>query len=1436
MSEVSNGDLSGFPYSAIGFIQATFADGSIRVGVASVIGKNDVITALSLIYNPDLGWATGIDFHFGADYNVNTGGFDNTPQTLASNYRWESTGYTSQLFADSDNSSYFQSEAQYDIAVIGLSEEIGLRTGWFGLDPNRDSNTQEFSTVGFSGFEGMVSFQTTVDKSSTAGVYVSESDPFPNPNDRSSGSPLFTSDNYLVGVRSTTEWWADIGFLYSFITSAISDNDDLLTVSEDTISPLLLSASPANESTGAAVDSNLIFTFSEAITRGSGALVLKKSSGTIIESFDIVTNPRVTISGSTLTINPTSDLTYATGYLLEIPSGAVKDLSGNNYDGLKAYNFEAAWKMPVVSVEDAFAVEGDFGTRDLVFDITLSSPSPKDITLLVRTWAGTASTGSGDYNGFYERAIIIPASQVSVSLAIEINGDEFFEPNEGFALEILSADGALLGETLARGWIIDDDEPYSLPTDSYVRYQWHLYPEIGANVFPVWATSTGRGVKVGVFDQGIDRFHSDLDGNLLTVLGRDASTLAIGGSPKSSSDNHGTAVAGVIAAERDGELTVGVAPGASLVSIYTPFGLSTYVQDIVNAFTYAKNLDVLNDSWGFAPQRYSSLPWAFFDDFNSPLFQPAFLALKDLADNGRDGLGTVVVQSAGNSFSLGDDTNLHNFQNSRYIITVAGTNYVGDVSWFSSQGASILVSAPGGGSGDAGYLGEILTTDRVGSAGYSPSDYYFISGTSFAAPIVSGVVALMFEANPNLGYRDVQLILAYSARQISTEVNTWEYNGANNWNGGGLHYDAVTHNLGFGLVDALAAVRLAESWKGVSLTSRNAVEVSASLTQPITIPDDSLIQQYIGINENIIVERVELNVDISHTYIGDVGLLLTSPSGTNSWMIYKPGESALSPYGASQDNINFTFNTVLNMGESSEGQWSLTVFDLEAGDVGTLNSWSLNLIGRNNINDNSYFYSDEFAEALIEEGYRATLTDTGGVDLVNASMVTSALLLDLNPGGVSTIDGVQLTISNLTLIENAIGGDGDDNISGNAAANELRGMRGNDQISGLAGNDIIYGGDGNDVLDGGDGDDIIYGGLGDDIYYANSFSSADTFIEYLNEGVDIIYTVSSYSIKNVQNIENLYISSNVFNDISLTGNSLNNRLASNDGNCVLDGGFGADTVWYGWGYAYDDCFIYLQNGDLKVRKGNGSIDLLNDIEYISFSDRTIDLSTAVITSLDSTYSITSSADTYDEGQSALFNLITANLAAGTFVAYTLSGISESDLDGGSLTGTAIVSESGTTVISIPFAADAATEGEETLTITLDDSPDTTASLTINDTSKNPVIMTTTHLTSILVDEGVVGETPIMLEGLTENIVTKDGVSTSHVFTFSGVDYDYDDISPFIMIVVRDNEFTDDFRSELADLAPEYKDLSYQEAVDAVGLVGISGAIISVAGADGYYIS
>ena len=467
----------------------------------------------------------------------------------------------------------------------------------------------------------------------------------------------------------------------------------------------------------------------------------------------------------------------------------------------------------------------------------------------------------------------------------------------------------------------------------------------------------------------------------------------------------------------------------------------------------------------------------------------------------------------------------------------------------------------------------------------------------------------MMEANPSLGYRDVQLILAYSARQIANETNTWKFNGAKNINGGGLHYDAVTHNLGFGMVDALAAVRLAESWKGAPLTSQNVIEVSASVAQPKNIPDgSSLVSQSVRIDQNILVERVELKVDIAHSYIGDLGILLTSPSGTDSWLIYKAGESSESPYGLSQNNINFTFNTVLSMGERSIGSWSLAVFDLNTGDVGTLNSWSINLIGRNNSGDDTYFYSDEYSDTLQKDESRSILTDSEGTDLLNAAMVTLDLRIDLNPGSVSTIDANKLTINSFTQIENAIGGDGNDFIQGNISANSIEGMRGNDTLLGGGGNDLLTGGVGDDSIDGGDGvDTLIVSGtsLNYTIRYNSATQKYSIEATTGTDGKDTFSNVEyiSYSDKAV------LLTSIDFKppNSPIIGTEVSETFKTLIGDDSINGGGGIDTVVVSAGIDNYSVTKTATGYTLVDKNGADGTDSLINIERIQFKDKTLAL-------------------------------------------------------------------------------------------------------------------------------------------------------------------------------------------------------------------------------------
>lgn len=721
--------------------------------------------------------------------------------------------------------------------------------------------------------------------------------------------------------------------------------------------------------------------------------------------------------------------------------------------------------LPTLTVDSLGAVES---TGSMVFTVHLSQASATAVTFNASTLVyGTASPGS-DFEAKSQVLTIAPGA-TTATFTVPLFSDALLEPDEQVYVGLINAVGAAAGSFSIGFGIISDDDTGSLvlPSDALVTRQWHLYPTVGANVLPVWADYTGSGVKVAIFDQGIERSHPELDDQLLSSLGRDAASLTAGGDPKRAVDNHGTAVAGVIAAERNGVDGVGVAYGAKLVSIYSPLLLSELVSGntIANAYTHAQGFDILDDSWGFTPQGASytqGAPWALLDNFSAPQFAAEGAALKQLADAGRSGLGTIVVQSAGNGYGLGDDANLHNFQNSRYVITVAGTDYRGNVTPYNSPGASILVAAPGGGGGDPSSV--IWTTDRAGALGYSDGNFTSIRGSSFSAPIVSGVVALMLQANPSLGYRDVQQILAYSAHLTSVQDNSWRYNGAGNWNGGGLHFDAEHHDLGFGLVDARAAVRLAESWSSPAATSANDVEVKSTLAQTVAIPDGSgPITQSQIVTQAIEVERVEVTIDIQHANIGDLALRLTSPKGTESWLLWRAEGSALSAFGSNQANINFTFDTVLSMGESSVGRWDLSVFDLATGHVGNLRSWTLNLVGKADSADDVYVYNDEYVDALAAKPERGTLTDTGGTDTLNAAQVTGRVAIDLNAGAASTIDGIPLKIAAGSTIENAWGGDGNDTLTGNAAANQLFGGRGNDHLFGGAGNDTIDGGQGTDV-------------------------------------------------------------------------------------------------------------------------------------------------------------------------------------------------------------------------------------------------------------------------------------------------------------------------------------------------------------------------------------
>lgn len=601
-----------------------------------------------------------------------------------------------------------------------------------------------------------------------------------------------------------------------------------------------------------------------------------------------------------------------------------------------------------------------------------------------------------------------------------------------------------------------------VPTDPVAAFfQWHLRDTLGVdadlNLTEVWDDYLGRGVVIGIADDGIDYQHQDLAGAYRQDLDHDIVDNDDDAFASLASNAHGTAVAGMIAGAIDGAGSVGVAPGAEIagVRLNTAQLFDVLIPHAQAALELLDGFDVATINW-----RVTSI--FFRDNFLSSTLTGFAEAIRDAARDGRGGLGTVLTSSAGNEGDTGDNVNYHNLKNTPYGITVGAIDRNGELYTESTPGAAVLVSAPGD---------QVVTTDGRGNSGFVAGDYVQLSGTSFSAPAVAGVVALMLEANPTLGYRDVQEILAYSARNPLTSTTGWQENGADDWNGGGLQFH---HGYGYGLVDAHAAVRLAETWSEQSTFANRQSATQAAIVNQ-AVPDPGSISDSITISGmDLELDWVEVGVSIAHPFIGDLSVTLTSPAGTTSTLVNRPGRTATNPFGSNLDNIVFTLSSAHFWGEAFDGTWQITVTDADGTFAGLFAGWALTGHGDSASDDDVYVYTDEYARHLTTA--RATLSDAGGTDTINAAAVTTDNNIDLSPDAV----GSNVIIPTGTTIENLIAGDGNDTLAGNAVANVLNGGRGSDQMSGRGGDDTLKGGDGSDTMSGDAGNDRLEGEAGDD--------------------------------------------------------------------------------------------------------------------------------------------------------------------------------------------------------------------------------------------------------------------------------------------------------------------------------------------------------------------
>jgi len=230
-------ELREYPYRAVIQLTVTFPDGSRVLGTGAVVGRNDILTATHVIYNPDAGgWAVDLDLAVGVDYNTRTDTYETLPLFRPEAFQWRINGFPSQIFTDDDHRTLTSAESQYDVALIGLSEAVGDRVGYFGIAEGFDAPQVAYQ-IGYPvGSTGMMYGTVQVERNASYAVYqarASDTNELMGPG--SSGGPLFVwQDNeaLVIGVRSsgstTSAYWADVGFSYASLVDSLLLNDELL--------------------------------------------------------------------------------------------------------------------------------------------------------------------------------------------------------------------------------------------------------------------------------------------------------------------------------------------------------------------------------------------------------------------------------------------------------------------------------------------------------------------------------------------------------------------------------------------------------------------------------------------------------------------------------------------------------------------------------------------------------------------------------------------------------------------------------------------------------------------------------------------------------------------------------------------------------------------------------------------------------------------------------------------------------------------------------------------------------------------------------------------------------------------------------------------------------------------------------------------------------
>ncbi|KAL7746567.1 pheromone processing endoprotease [Sorochytrium milnesiophthora] len=472
--------------------------------------------------------------------------------------------------------------------------------------------------------------------------------------------------------------------------------------------------------------------------------------------------------------------------------------------------------------------------------------------------------------------------------------------------------------------------------DPEVDQQWYFTENVTdahIHILPVWAKGiTGRGITVMVSDDGVDVRNADLAPAFLPALSHDFVRNVAQLPVPVSEQAHGTKVAGVVAARKNDFCGVGVAydvrfAGSRILPATedTKLPLSSDAREAAALGAYPDDIDVYVNSWGPA-------------DTGTVIAGPGPLMRHVFEQNtqtGRKGRGSIYMFASGNGRLEYDNCNYDGYANSIYTIAVAALHMGNRAADYSEECPAIMVTTYS--SFNAGDNVTAITTTGLGADGCVDT----FGGTSAANPQAAGVVALMLQVKPELGWRDVMSLLVHNAVPVDTNDASWTptYNG--------LMY---SNRYGFGKLDATKLVSAAQQWNQSNALPPMQVYVSARQVVQSQLPAGRPLVSKLQVsgqttNNTMLtrIEQIQVEVNISSSAMGFLVYRLQSPSGLVSTLTsvrYKHDNTPPDQW------LLWNFTTVQYWDETKvAGEWTLSITDDNVTHTSALSHWQLWLYG-----------------------------------------------------------------------------------------------------------------------------------------------------------------------------------------------------------------------------------------------------------------------------------------------------------------------------------------------------------------------------------------------------------------------------------------------------------------------------------------------------------